>query len=281
MGADWRPDGGYLAQSHADATALLAVESEHAAVVVAKERFKHVAEETRISCQYDIGRTPGTLGPYTTYPANPEGCAAGSVWSEGQDGKLHNDGNNLLHRTNEWEASVWRKSNGTHTSWFEQVHQLQPGEFGPESLKQVPSSRPPVPLHCVVASPTRRRLRLCLTASPPHQATRTLRLRRSKRGRYFPTRWPRRRRARRATGARAVSVKLARSRPPLPFPLPLARSERRDAHFADGNGAWLAPPPLPSGERGRGEPGSAEHSCACGGRSDVQAVPGGRDGLLP
>jgi len=137
MGADWRPDGGYLPQSHADATALLAVESEHAAVVVAKERFKHVAEETRISCQYDIGRTPGTLGPYTTYPANPDGCAAGSVWSEGQDGKLYNDGNNLLHRTNEWEASVWRKSNGTHTSWFEQVHQLQPGEFGPESLKQV------------------------------------------------------------------------------------------------------------------------------------------------
>ena len=137
MGAEWQPDGGYLPQSHPDAVALLAVDAEHAAVAVAKERFKHLAEETRIPCQYDIGRDPGTLGPYTTYPSNPEGCAAGSVWSEGRDGKLFSDPSNPLHRTNEWQASVWRKTNGTHKDWFEQVYQLPPGVYGPQSLKQI------------------------------------------------------------------------------------------------------------------------------------------------
>lgn len=137
LGADWRPEGGYLAQSHADAQALIAVDAEHAAVLVAKERFRHIAEEVRIPCQYDIGRTPGTLGAYTTYPANPQGCAAGSVWTEGKNGELYNDGSKLLHRTLEWEASVWRKSNGTHRSWFEEVYQLPPGVYGPESKTQV------------------------------------------------------------------------------------------------------------------------------------------------
>jgi hypothetical protein len=95
MGAEWRPDGGYLPQSHPDATALLAVDAEHAAVLVAKERFKHKAEEVRIPCQYDIGREPGTLGRFTTYPRNPDGCAAGSVWLEGRDG------------TNSQKSTLW------------------------------------------------------------------------------------------------------------------------------------------------------------------------------
>ncbi len=53
-------------------------------------------------------------------------------------GELYNDAGNLLHRTLEWEASVWRKTNGTHKSWFEQVYQLPPGHYGPESRRQVP-----------------------------------------------------------------------------------------------------------------------------------------------
>ena len=51
----------------------------HAAVVVAIERFKHLQDEVRINCQYDI-LSPGRLGVYTTLPnGSPQGCAAGSV----------------------------------------------------------------------------------------------------------------------------------------------------------------------------------------------------------
>ena len=199
MGADWRPDGGYLPQSHADATALLAVDSEHAAVLVAKERFKHKAEEVRISCQYDIGRKPGTLGPYTTYPRNPNGCAAGSVWLEGRNGELYNDGSNLLHRTNEWEASVWRKTNGTHKSWFEDVYQLPPGHYGPESRRQVPAFPLLPPL-------------LGAHSLPPHCIALTMvrRCHRSKRERGCRTRWAHRRRARRDTEGPGASGRLVR-----------------------------------------------------------------------
>ena len=142
LGAGFKPGGGYLPSSHKDAQTLVAVEEEHPAVEYAKHKFRHLAEEARIPCQYDLaGGVAGRLSEHTTFPKSPDGCAAGSVWMPGVDGKMHNDATNILHRTAEYKASQWRKTNGTHREWFEDIYQLPPEHFGPMSKKQMEAKK--------------------------------------------------------------------------------------------------------------------------------------------
>mmetsp|Transcript_6729 Transcript_6729/g.15523 ORF Transcript_6729/g.15523 Transcript_6729/m.15523 type:complete len:950 (-) Transcript_6729:93-2942(-) len=141
LGADFRPENGFLPTESHEAKALHAVEEEHAAVAVAKARFKHLEDEMRVPCQYDIGREKGTLSRLTTFPTEMKGCAAGSVWKVTDDGEKFNDAENPFHRTVFWSASVWKKTNGTHREWFEDVYQLPEGHFGPQSWKQIEAKR--------------------------------------------------------------------------------------------------------------------------------------------
>lgn len=142
LGADFKPGGGYLPPAHHDAQALVAIDEEHPAVEHAKHKFKHMAEEARIPCQYDLASGgKGRLSEYTTFPKSPDGCAAGSVWMPGPDGKMRHDAGNILHKTAESSASQWRKTNGTHREWFEDVYQLPEGHYGPMSKKQIDAKK--------------------------------------------------------------------------------------------------------------------------------------------